>query len=605
LKVKGCDRNCKSCPLLELCGGIEQYGVKGYHCYQAGCKLKAPAIKRMQECGICRIGKKTWDLTEEAVRKLISEVENLSIVKSHPIELPGVVPLVSLKNLVSFDPIDVGAIVVMFEDLFDEGVRNAVEKAGDIHSYLNFDGKVLVSSIMPDDLITREDIFYFFMGIVNRAKFDAAIAWDSPVYIDIPLYDSWVNLLMGLKLTHELAECGMPVYGLAKGDIEGQIKFSVETLAKIGINSMALHASEYMVSFNEDSAVRQVVYSYFHHFAESAKSVFIMGALSPKWLSSMKNDFPKGPRLSVAGLSWFLDAERGLLYSDSGRVDVTNRFVECKCAPCSKVKPKDLMNDLGARARHNLNYLINNVDNPSAPPLQLLTCDLILEENEKALLASDIHIWSSRELLDNFLACLREEKPTHIIFVGDVYDLKGRPDFQETSAFFATLRELGSLVFVVKGCSDGDQGDFLSAFDKLTMAQRVKPMLWSREDDQHFTQTYLDLYRFYRNAKDQLVIKLVDGSYVVAEHGHDVIGDVSSPLKAIIGRMEEERRRAHARWLIIGHLHRPFIDEEKRVASTGCWAFDDEHETLGTRRDDMTTFIIVHGDGQVELKRRG
>jgi len=604
LKVQGCDRNCKSCPLLKLCGGIEQYGVKGYSCYQAGCRLKAPAIKRMQECGICRIGKKTWELADEEVAKLVSEVDGLSKLRSCPIELPGIVPLVSLKDPASynFDTINVGAIVVMFEDLFDGNVRNAVEKAGDIHSYLNFDGKVIVSSIMPDDLITQEAVFYYFLGTADRLKFDAAIAWDSPVYIDIPLYDSWVNLLMGLKLTHGLADWGMPVYGLVKGNVENQIRFSVETLAKIGIDSMALHASEYMVSFKDDSTVRQVVYSYFNHFAESAKSVLILGALSPKWLSFMRSDFPKGPMLSIAGLSWFLDAERGLIYSDGGRVDTTGKYVGCKCPTCSKAKPKDLMHDLSTRARHNLSYLIN-LDNPSAAPLQLTTCDLLLEGDEKALLLSDIHIWTDRELLDNLLAFLRAERPSCIVFLGDVFDLKGSPDLQEARAFFATLRELGSLVFVVKGCSDSYQDDFLSAMDKLTLASRVKPALWSKEDDS--AQILLDLYRFYRSAKEQIVMKMADGSFVVAEHGHEIIRAVSPPLKAIIGQMEEARRRAHARWLIIGHLHRSFIDEERRVASTGCWAYDDEYETFGTRREDFMTYIIVHGNGKVELGRWG
>jgi len=515
LKVLGCDRKCESCPLLELCGGIEQYGVKGYRCYQAGCRLKAPALKRMQECGICRISRKTWDLTDEEVVKLVSEVKSLGKVRSYPLELPAIVPLVSLKDPASYrlDPIDVNAIVVMFEDLFDENIRNSIEKAGDIHNYLHYDGKVLVSSIMPDDLITRDAVFYFFMSVVIRIKFDGAIAWDSPVYIDIPLYDSWVNLLMGLKLTHELATGGMPVYGLAKGNIEGQIKFSVETLARIGIDAMALHASEYMVSFNDDSTVRQVVYSYFNHFAESAKSVLILGALSPRWLSFMRSDFPKGPRLSVAGLSWFLDAERGVIYSDGGRVDTTSKYVGCKCPTCSKAKPKDLMHDLSARARHDLSYLINNVDNTSAAPLGLTTCDLLLEKDEKALLLSDIHIWTDRALLDNLLAFLRKERPSYIVFLGDVFDLKGRPDFQEARAFFAALRELGSLVFVVKGCSDGDQDDFLMAMDKLALASRIKPTLWSKKDNSSDSQTYLDLYRFHRSAKEKLVMKLADRSF--------------------------------------------------------------------------------------------
>jgi len=53
LRVQVCDRRCESCPLLKICGGIEQYGILDYRCLYAGCKLKAPAIKRMQECNVC------------------------------------------------------------------------------------------------------------------------------------------------------------------------------------------------------------------------------------------------------------------------------------------------------------------------------------------------------------------------------------------------------------------------------------------------------------------------------------------------------------------------------------------------------------------------
>ena len=115
------------------------------------------------------MGRITWYLTDEDIVKLISEVNGLSKVESQPFELPGVVPIVSLKDPASyrFDPIDVGAIVVMFEDLFNEDVRTAAEKVGDIHTYLNFNGKVLVSSIMSDDLITQKAVFYFFLDLVH------------------------------------------------------------------------------------------------------------------------------------------------------------------------------------------------------------------------------------------------------------------------------------------------------------------------------------------------------------------------------------------------------------------------------------------------------
>jgi len=399
LKVLGCDRKCESCPLLELCGGIEQYGVKGYHCSLAGCELKFPALKRMQECSTCRHIKVAWDLKEWEVANLVSEVTNLKAIEARPPELPTVVPTISLKDSTSYDfgLLDVNALVVMFEDLFDEEIRRKVEDAGDIHTYLNFDGKVLASSIMPDDIITQEEVFYFFLDTVDRLKFDAAIAWDSPVYIDIPLYDSWVNLLMGLKLTHELAEWGMPVYGLAKGNLENQIKFSVETLAKVGINSMALHTSEYMMDYKVDSMVRQVLYSYSNRLSESAKSVLLVGVLNPRWLPLIEDTFPrvKHQKLSIAGLSCFLDAERGRIYSASEYVDTTSKYVQCECSACSEIGPLDLMANLGARIRHNLNYMIEQITNPSPAYAQMKKYDLVLQENKKLLLASDFHMWIS------------------------------------------------------------------------------------------------------------------------------------------------------------------------------------------------------------------
>jgi len=594
---------------MELCGGIKLYGVKGYRCPSAGCELKFPALKRMEECSACRHIKVAWDLKEGEVARLVSEVKGLGPVRVHPPELPAVLPTVSLKEPASYDfgPINIKALIVMFEDLFDEEIRSNVEKAGDIHSYLNFNGNVVASSIMPDDLIIREDIYYLFVDTVDRLKFDAAIAWDSPVYIDIPLYDSWVNLLMGLKLTHEIDEGGIPVYGLVKGNLENQIKFSIETLARIGIDSMALHASEYMVDFKTDGTVRQALYTYSSRLSESAKSVLLVGVLNPRWLSYVEDAFPraKHPKLSIAGLSHFLDAERGRIYSASGYVDTTSKYVQCNCSACSEIGPQDLMVNLSSRTRHNLHYMIEQITNPSPAWPQMKKYDLILQQDERLLFASNLHLWADRALLDNFIDLLEDEKPTHIAFLGDIMDLKGRPVLAETIEFFEALRELGSLVFIVRGCSDGDQEEFLSAFDKLTMGSRPKPMLWSKEEEPAYTQACLDLYRFYKFAKERLDIKLADGGLIVAKHGHDLIVDPAMPLKQAVKELGEARAREHARWLVVGHLHRPFIDEERRVASTGCWAWDDDYKTLGTRRDDLMTYIVVHGNGKVELKRRG
>jgi predicted phosphodiesterase len=611
LRVRGCDRDCKSCALLELCGGIKQYNVEGYRCFEAGCELGFPAIKRMQECSTCSIGKLNWNLKDEEVAGLVNEIAHLSKVKSQPVELPSVVPIVSLNDSSSyyFDPLKIDAIVVTFEDLLDENIHREVEKAGDIHSYLNYEGKVLISSILPDDLITQEAFFYFFLEIVDRLKFDAAIAWDSPVYVDIPLYDSWVNLLMGLKLTHELADWGLPVLGLAKGNVENQIRFSVETLARVGINSMALHASEYMMVRKEDSTVMQILYTYSGYLSKLAQSVLLVGVLNPKWLSFFENSFPKGPRLSYAGMSWLLDANRGLLYTNTEYADATSQYVRCECPTCSKTAPLELMAHPGLRAKHNLSYLINRLSDPSYVAPKLSTLDLILKEDEKVLIVSDLHMWTGRALLDNFVDFLGEEKPTYIIFLGDIFHFQGRPDLAEARGFFYALEDLGSLIFVAKGCSDGDDEKFLSAYDKLAINARPRPRLWSatakQEEETDEVQTCMDLYRFYRCAREELRIRLADGRVIVAKHGHDIVeGMASEPVETIAKELEEARARAHANWLIVGHLHRAFVDGERRVASTGCWAIGEPYADRLTRKEDLMTAIIVHGDGRVELKRR-
>jgi len=611
LRVRGCDRKCDSCALFGLCDGIEQYGVKGYRCFEAGCELEFPAIKRMQECSTCGIGKLTWDIKDEEVAGLVDEIANLGKVKAQPIELPGVVPIVSLKDPSSynFDPLKIEAIVVMFEDFFDEEIRQEVEKAGDIHSYLNFGGKVLASTIMPDDIITQEGVFYFFLSMLDRLKFDGAIGWDSPVYVDIPLYDSWVNLLMGLKLTHELADWGIPVYGLAKGNVENQIRFSVETLARIGITSMALHASEYMMVRKEDRTVVQIIYTYFGYLSKHAQSVLLVGVLNPRWLSFFESSFPKGPRLSYSGMSWLMDADRGLLYTSTKYADAISQYVKCECATCSKTEPNELMVHPSLRAKHNLGYLLNRLSDPSLVAPKLSTYDLILKEGERLLLVSDLHMWTGRALLDNFTNFLDEEKPTHIAFLGDVFDLQGRPDLPEARGFFYTLEDLGSLIFVAKGCSDSDNEKFLTAYDKLAMGTRPRSRLWctnaKEEEEADAVQTCLGLYRFYRCAKEELRIRLADGRVIVAKHGHDIAdGMTSGSLNTILKEMEEARTRTHANWLIIGHLHRAFVDGERRVASTGCWAFSEPYEDRLTRKEDVMTAIVVHGDGEVELKRR-
>jgi UDP-2,3-diacylglucosamine pyrophosphatase LpxH len=604
LRLRGCDRDCRSCPLAKLCGGVEQYGVKGYRCPYAGCELKAPALKAMQECDVCRLEKVAWDLNEVEIAGLMSEVMGLERTDNQQLDLPEVVPAVPLRlaPTLRISSLGVSSVVINYQDLLDDKVRLEVLDKGGIHSYLGFGGKILLSSVMPDELLLREDVFEDFVRLFEAAGFDAVVGWDVPVYIDIPLYNSWVNLLMGLKLTHAIATRGVPVVGLLKGNVERQIAFSAEALSRMGIKTMGLHASEYMSAFKEDAAVRQILYTYFRWASKLASSLLLLGVLSYRWLNFTKVVVPKDLRLSLAGMGWLIDAERGLLYSGDGCIDAHSKFVMCTCSTCSGISPRELVADPNARARHNLNNLMERIRGNLSPKLHAY--DLILKEDESALIASDLHLWTGRSLLSGFLELLRRELPTNMLFLGDTFDLeRGRPNLLETTALFGTLRELGPAVLVAKGCSDGDQAALLRALDSITMEGHARPFLWTEIEDERVRDAALDLYKFYRCASDRLEVRLADGSVLLAVHGSDIVEDRDSTLETAMKAMIKARAKANVRWLVMGHLHRAFIDNENGIASTGCWALGDMSRGNTTRKTDLKRAIVVHGDGELELMR--
>jgi len=90
----------------------------------------------MNRCNICRVGRLTWNVDEGDVARLLSEIKGLDEVKNGRVELPTVVPIVSLKDERSFcwDSLDIRAVIIGFQDLFDKRILDELIKAGDIHS---------------------------------------------------------------------------------------------------------------------------------------------------------------------------------------------------------------------------------------------------------------------------------------------------------------------------------------------------------------------------------------------------------------------------------------------------------------------------------------
>jgi len=541
----------------------------------------------------------SWICDEEEAKKLLDFVLHTKIVNAKSVELPPVVPIVPLHDVDTPCWANFDAVIVEFQELMKGGILDKVLDEG-IHTYLNYDGFVVLSSIMHDDLLIQNEIFDLFIKTAQRAGFDAVLGWDAPVYVDLPLYHSWVNILKGLELTYKLHNLGKPVIALLKGNTERQISFSFEALMSMGVKNLALHASEYLVQFKVDPYARNVLYWYGNEARRRRiKNLLILGALRPTTFMFIKKAFVGVEKLSIAGLSWYLDAKKFILYAHKCERRFVDKFFDCRCEACSSLEdPIQLLDALKFRAWHNLNYMVKMI--ADIPVSEGEIYDLILKRG-KAIIASDIHAWTPESLMSDFLDFLMEEEPRYIILLGDIFDLvKGRPSLYSLPAFFNTLRKLKAIVVAVKGCSEDDEG-VLRAMDSLVLAAVKTPLRYKMKktgEDLMLRDGFLDFYRFYRFAKDRLLIKLPNGEKLLAEHGHKYLDKYRENTLNIL---EEQLKSSGVDWLIVGHLHKAFLDEEKHIASPGCWQYPPEHLKGIVGKEDLRKAIIINEKGKMEL----
>lgn len=432
-----CDRTCNLCPLKNLC---TQVRTPEYSCIFFGCKLSKPALKYLRYCSQCNLSFSSWDCGYIELTKLVKMLGKIQPFPSKTIKLPRLVPIIVLGNSSSYcwDIIDTGAIIVSFRDLFfNKEIMKQVLRKG-IHSFLDYNGLILLSSIMPDELLVKDNIFQEFTRVAIDGGFDGVIGWDSPVYTDIPLYYSWINLLKGLELTYRLCKLNLPVIGLAKGNTYRQIAFSINCLANMGIKTLALHVSEYLINFKLDPFARNILYNYANEIVGKFKNLIVIGAMSPSNISIIRKLFGRVKNLSLAGLSFFLDAKNFRIYLNSNKVDISNKFLKCYCPVCRNHSIKDFVENVKLRAAHNLLQLQKQLHGKMESDYEI--SDLIIEHGKKAVILSDIHIWTAESLLEDCLNFLESECPDYIIFLGDIFDFNnGEPSLYDLIMFFGTL----------------------------------------------------------------------------------------------------------------------------------------------------------------------
>ena len=581
--------------------------TSSYYC--AGnfhCLTPQPALEWVNECGLCNFKIYSFNLSEKEVYGLIDWLNSVPQLDVEEFELPRLVPIVSVRSGRSIElarRLGVEAIIVPFTDLLEPSILRSVVELS-IHCYLKFHGKVILSSIMPDELLVSWDVWNSFYHLIEAGGFDAVIGWDVPTYRNLPLYYSWVNLVKGLELTYRLSEAGVPVIALIKGNTPRQVEFSISVLRRMGFKNYALHVSEYLAQLNTLYA-RSTLYKIASEVRGKIGSLLVIGALRPWSMNYVSELFSGVEKLSIAGYSYYLDAERYRIYSGSRAINILDKYVCCSCPSCRGSNSKKLLVDTVLRALHNFNYL-SILDGGGQFKCEIY--DLVIDRGESALIVSDVHVWSEGSKFNEFINYIYSVKPNHLILLGDIFDFKyGSPSIQQLYIFFTAIRELKCTVHVVKGCCDGELSDFLRVLDKLVFGDKHRSMsyiedLIGEEKIDFKSRALIDFYKLYRLAKSELTIKIPSGEVILALHGHQITLNPAEKFRLIRKWMLEYKNERSVDWLVIGHIHRAHIDYTKKIATLGCWQLPPKPMQKVVKKEDLFKAIKITGKGELVME---
>ena len=135
---------------------------------------------------------------------------------------------------------------------------------------------------------------------------------------------------------------------------------------------------------------------------------------------------------------------------------------------------------------------------------------------------------------------------------------------------------------------------------------KIPPQLIYKLKEQSKTHIFdyviIDFYRLYRQAKNKLKIKLPNNQTILILHGHQIIPNPTINLNEIKNIMTNYKKKfKNIDWLIIGHIHRAFIDHKNKIASPGCWQIPTKQYQGITTKNDINKAILIDQNGNLKL----
>jgi len=236
-------------------------------------------------------------------------------------------------------------IVVRLAELIkNKALMQRVSSCG-LHDFLGFDGKILLSTVMEDELLDElkpKD----YVRMINDIRPDATMTPDSYTYIDDPLCLSWEQTMKQAGSSRAFSELDIPVVGLIKGVIWKQIAWSTERAIELDCGSFAIPSRELTELDLLDGVISAIM------------SVLQKGKRDAQLLLyGLSYPLRKRGEFVYSGLSWFIGARKGLYYKGNTSFLITDASIvseECRCAACKGRMADQLKDDIRSLALHNL-----------------------------------------------------------------------------------------------------------------------------------------------------------------------------------------------------------------------------------------------------------
>ena len=220
--------------------------------------------------------------------------------------------------------------------LNDEILKKALSRG--LHDYLVFNGRIYLSTVMPDELIDRLETKDYFK-LIRDLRPDATMVPDNYTYVDDPLFLSWSQTVRLVSFANDFLKLDIPLIGLVKGANPLQVDWVIRKQFEMGYVSFAMPARELLEDNLLGDILPDTIMSLRWVFRRTRKDLELLiygigHRLKHKGINSYSN------------LSWFLEAKHGCYYKNGWSYDLRDpaiRFEECDCEICKGLMPQEII----------------------------------------------------------------------------------------------------------------------------------------------------------------------------------------------------------------------------------------------------------------------